>query len=593
MGAGVPFLIASAGTALTVHARLSLAARAALEGKLDVQMIRGDGDKLYVDVGMSKARIRSLQAALEPGFGLDAIPDVDVDLLGRTVSLGELANDAMRKQLQKHIDIRAEIGSSDEDGRLRVARFEFDLSQDSQELEQALAQLRRGDMRLAQALSRQGGAENGVRQTIDMTKEYHHHDFKAGFNFLSMAFYIENGFDTGQVTIDTDEGSQTLLFTELQEKRGFFFTDRESSWRTLVSIEQRAGADVRGQVNVRHILREGQETFSRDELLDHTDSLLAVLVGRDSAVRLADALDAVGNAADDACRDPGSDASPSEDRAYRDCLLAAPMNPEVVGAVNSANAELDAVLEGGTIRDGFTDGEAMVRDLYAFELQLASAGYDAGENVAPDGQVVSEVRIADAGVHELMNPENVDRFMDSLETTLRVMATRRGEEDLADKRADIDEEIEDKASRMEKIRAEFIRVALDFQDLERASKLSFEGEAVGNHSNLILIGEDEDRELDLRTIAEHKGRALENFIPDIVDVANGSIFTGLGEPEIYVVGYALAGAVSPAHLEWVYSWTFDPDERFVPAPFNFYFRGSSPLIDAGVFDLDVLLGAKP
>ncbi|MEC9398388.1 MAG: hypothetical protein VX475_12240, partial [Myxococcota bacterium] len=304
VGAGVPFLIATAGAALTVHARLSLAARAALQGKLDVQLIRGEGDLLYVDVGMSKAKVRSLQAALEPGFGLDAIPDVDVNLAGRTISLGELANDAMLEQLQKHIDVRAEIGSSDEEGRLRVARFEFDLSRDSEEIEQALAQLRRGDMRLAQALARQG--EDGVKQSIDMTKEYHHHDFKAGFNFLSMAFYIDNGFDTGQVTINTDEGSQTLLFTELQEKRGFFFTDRESSWRTLVSIEQRDGADVKGEVNVRHIMREGQETFSRDELLDHTDSLLAVLVGRDAAVLLADEVDAVGHAAVAAGRGPGA-----------------------------------------------------------------------------------------------------------------------------------------------------------------------------------------------------------------------------------------------------------------------------------------------
>lgn len=589
VGAGVPFLIATAGAALTVHARLSLAARAALQGKLDVQLIRGEGDLLYVDVGMSKAKVRSLQAALEPGFGLDAIPDVDVNLAGRTISLGELANDAMLEQLQKHIDVRAEIGSSDEEGRLRVARFEFDLSRDSEEIEQALAQLRRGDMRLAQALARQG--EDGVKQSIDMTKEYHHHDFKAGFNFLSMAFYIDNGFDTGQVTINTDEGSQTLLFTELQEKRGFFFTDRESSWRTLVSIEQRDGADVKGEVNVRHIMREGQETFSRDELLDHTDSLLAVLVGRDAAVLLADEVDAVGNAADDACRDPGSDASPSEDRAYRECLLAAPSNPEVVGAANAAYARLDEVLSQGVVRDGFTDGEAMVRDLYAFEIALASAGYDAGENVAPDGQVVSELRIADPGVHELMNPENADRFMASLETTLRVMATRRTNEDLADKHADIDEEIEDKADRMNKIRDQFIRVAVGFQDLERAAQLGFEGGKVGNHANLILV--DEEQQLDLRTIAEHKGKVLENFVPDIVDVANGSIFTGLGEPEIYVVGYALAGAVSPQHLEWVYSWTFDEDERLVFDPFSLYFRGSSPLIDAGVFDLDVLLGAKP
>ena len=54
-----------------------------------------------------------------------------------------------------------------------------------------------------------------------------------------------------------------------------------------------------------------------------------------------------------------------------------------------------------------------------------------------------------------------------------------------------------------------------------------------------------------------------------------------------------SGTRSLQHLEWVYSWTFDEDERLVFDPFSFYFRGSSPLIDAGVFDLDVLLGAKP
>jgi hypothetical protein len=594
VGAGVPFLLASAGTALTVHARLSLAARAALEGKLDVQIVRGEGDELFVDVGMSGARIRSLQAALEPGFGVDAIPNVEVDLGVTRVGLGELANDAIRDQLQKHIDVRASIGASDEDGRLRVARFAIDLSRaQGAEVEAALAQLVRGDMRLAQALSRQGAG--GVRQLIDMTKEYHHHDFRAGFDFLSMRFYIENGFDTGQVTVDTEEGTQTLLFTELQEKRGFFFTDRESSWRTLVSIEQRDGADVRGQVNVRHIMREGQETFSRDELLDHTDSVLATLVTPDAVQVLTEAIDAVGNAADDACRDPGTDASFRERRDYRECLLATPSNPDVMGLANQARAEVDRVIEFGAVRPGFgadgRQGTALLRELVEFEITVASAGYDAGENVAPDGQVVSELRVAHDGVQELMSPAGVDRFMGALEDTLRVMRTRRTNEDLDDKRADVEEKIEDSQSRLGKVREEFTRVSDAFADLDRAAALTFDGRQVGDHANLILVGE--DRSLDLRTVAEHKGALLERFVPDIVDVADGSIFSGLGEPEIYVVGYALAGAVSPEHIEWVYSWTFDDDERLTFAPFNFYTRGGSEFIDAGVFDLDVLLGAKP
>ncbi len=594
VGAGVPFLLASLGTALTVHARLSLAARASLEGKLDVQFVRGEGDELFVDVGMSGARIRSLEAALEPGFGVDAIPNVQVDLGVTRVGLGKLANDAIRSQLQKHIDVRASIGASDEEGRLRVARFVVDLGEASgADVEQALAQLVRGDMRLAQALSRQG--ERGVTQLIDMTKEYHHHDFKAGFNFLSMRFYIENGFDTGQITVDTEEGSQTLLFTELEDKRGFFFTDRESSWRTLVSIEQREGVDVRGQVNVRHIMREGQETFSRDEILDHTNSVLATLVTEDAMLVLADAVDAVGNAADDACRDPGQDASFGQRRTYRDCLLETPLSPSVQGMANQARAEIDRVIEFGAVRPGFGEGGAqgaeLVRELVEFEITVASAGYDAGENVAPDGQVVSELRIAHDGVQQLMEPGGAERFMASLERALRVMSTRRTNEDLEDKRGDVDDDIEDNARRFGLVYEEFLKVSERFADLDRASALMFGGSRVGDHANLILVGE--DRSLDLRTVAEHKGALLERFVPDIVDVANGSIFSGLGEPEIYVVGYALAGAVSPEHIEWVYSWTFDDDERLSFEPFNFYTRGSSELISAGVFDLDVLLGAKP
>lgn len=592
IGAGVPFLLASVGSALTVHARLSLAARAALEGKLDVQIIRGAGDALFVDVGLSKAKIRSINAALKPGFGVDAIPDVDVDLGPTTVSLGELANDAIRDQLQQKLDIQASAGASSEDNRLRVARFEFDLANaSSDEIEQAIAQLSRGDMRLAQALARREGA--GVRQVIDMTKESHHHDFRAGFNFLSLRFYAENGTDTGRVTIDTEDGSQTLLFTELHSKRGLFFTDRESSWRTLVSIEQANGQDVRGQVNVRHIIREGQDFFDRDALLDHVDSALAIVIGHDATVEIADQIDLMARHADDTCDEPDQDASFGEDREYRECLAAMPQDPEIQGMANEVRATLDRVLEGQVTGFGLDgrQGAELASELVEFQIELASVGFNNGAQMIPDGQIISEVRISDAGVHELMQLEGADRFMSALETSLRVMESSRRNRDLEDKHDDVDDHIEDNQERFGKIRGEFLDAAVAFQDLDRAARTSFEGAQVGNQSNLILVHP--DKSIELRTIAEHKGKLLEDFVPDLIDVADGSIFTGLGEPELYVVGYALIGAVSPQHVEWLYTANFDQDEDLTFDTFSFYTIGTRDLIDAGVFDLDTLLGAKP
>jgi hypothetical protein len=136
----------------------------------------------------------------------------------------------------------------------------------------------------------------------------------------------------------------------------------------------------------------------------------------------------------------------------------------------------------------------------------------------------------------------------------------------------------------------YANATVDFADYDDIAQIELFGERLGNHGQVVTV--DAEKQMTLASIAEHKANVLEKLYPTLVDLAEEGIFNDLDEPPAFVVGYALLWLTEPSSVEVLTNIVFDEDEDQAPADVDLYGRGTAPLIDAGLFDIDVLLKAE-
>ena len=78
VGLGVPIYITTIQSFATLHAVISAAGRATLSGKLDVQLVRGEGDEAIVDVGITGSTNRFFKLAAKTAWGVEGLADFKV-----------------------------------------------------------------------------------------------------------------------------------------------------------------------------------------------------------------------------------------------------------------------------------------------------------------------------------------------------------------------------------------------------------------------------------------------------------------------------------------------------------------------------------
>lgn len=593
LGVGVPFLITTVGPVLALHARLSLGARVAMSGNLDVQLIRGQGSDAWVDVGMDTQSVRNFAVALTTGWGVSGLPEVDLDLGPVNLDVTSIAEKALRKQLDRHINPSLSATTSTVTSRLTVARFRFDLDQVTAEgFDQALKQAMRGDIRLAQALANRGDA--GVAQELDLTKDARSEANYVGFRFLGMEFYRANNFDTGTVSIEQNGQTQTLLFSELERQSGLFFTDRAYEWRKLVSIEAADGRLTSAENNARITIREADSFLERDQMLDHVDPFVGYLIGFDPLYRDVNTLaDALADATDKACTPPEPGGSFGDRQAYDDCIEGLATNPDLVAQRNAVRAAMDAAVSTHLVA-GFdpavTNTADVAQRLMNFKLGLVTR-HDRPDVAfyGPKGRMLTQIRFSDDALHAMMVPGRHDDFRVAVENVLRLMAARRIG-DSARKQEHLDDYIDDRRERLDEIAELYGLATVDWADLDDISQVTLQGQRIGDYGHMVTIPEGAPNNLDIGSIAEHKGRILEKLVPELVELAEAGIFRDLDEPEEFVIAYALLWMANPADVELLANYVFDDSDDLAFDDLDVYARGTSPLIEAGQFDLDELLG---
>lgn len=173
VGANLPVFSFDPIDHLVMTARFHLGARVNTEGEVDVNFIRGEGDDLFIDVGLSRARNRQFKAAFQSGYGLVGIPPLlSVHVAGRSFSLGDIAADLIKGRLDRIglLDYGVKAISSEQEERQSIQRFRVDLSRPSAEVEKAIEQASGGDLRLIQTLADRSGS--GIEQLMSFERNY-------------------------------------------------------------------------------------------------------------------------------------------------------------------------------------------------------------------------------------------------------------------------------------------------------------------------------------------------------------------------------------------------------------------------------------
>ncbi len=585
LGVGLPITVGVIADYVTLAARVHAGARVAFNGELDVQLVRGDADDAWVDVGVTRQSTKHFELAVRTGWGIEGLPSLDLELGPVSVDLGDIAEKALEKHLNEKLSVFSASGSrGNQESRVTVARFRFDLK-GGLEVERALHQALRGDIRLAQSLANRGA---GVEQPLDLTRDSRSESRYLGFRFLSMRFFRSSNFETGTVHIDTDEGSQTLLFSELEQASGFFWTSRDSTWRQLTSLKASGGELVGAELNARLTLRERDSFLTKDEMLDHVDPLLAWMLGQEHTfLRIGEAADALFEFADHHCPTPENDDSRRDEQQYEACRDGLTTHPDYVALQAEAAKRFGDASAAQGFDPRFLDSEGVAQAL--FDLRLGLSGVhdrpDVGLN-DPRGTMVTQVRFSDPALRSLLLEQGGEGFRQAVNDTLRLMQVNR-DDDLDDKVDEMAKFIRRRESDVDPMVRAFEDAAARFGQLENVAGLNISGDTVGRHGALMLVPVSDPQDVRMASVAEHQGKVLGELFPTLLQKAGW-----LREPKAFVVGYSLIRMSAPEHVELLCDYKFEEDHRGGYADFDtrIYARGTSPFVEAGLFEIDELLG---
>ena len=590
LGLGVPLIATAIGDYLSLNARLSGAVRVSMSGDLDVQLVRGQGSTVYLDVGLTEQRVKHLSAAVTSGYGVEGLPIPELNVGGLKVDVAQVIEEAFARQLNEKLgafDVRR--SSTQVSGRLSVARFEFNLSAATPTLTQALIQGLKGDLRLAQALANRD--QSGVVSQLELTKDFELDSKYLGFRLLSMRFFSSTEETQGNINIGVNGENQEILFGEIERKGGIFFTQRGSNWRQTTSTISSGMGPKRALNNARLIITEHDRFLSKDQINDHLDALLGYFYGANPVFEdFGYIADQLSEHADHSCGGrPDHDASRREKERYETCVEQLPFDPQVRSYIDRIY-ERSSGYEGRWSGQDFSllDATTVGQQVLATRVGI-SATHDA-PNVGmtgPRGTLVTQVRFSDQAVETLMDPSSPERFAKAMMSVMSLMDLDRGD-DLDDRIDERDNYLRGKQRRISEVVDTYQVIMERYQQYNEVAELTWnDGKSVGEEATLLLISRDEKPAL--KSLAQLKGELIGTLYGELIESARW-----LGEPDTLLVGYALLNLVPPSQIELMLSGKFSEDHSggYHQYDYSIYSLGNADFIEAGIFNLEELLSAK-
>jgi len=596
VGLGLPIYLATIESAATLHAVVSAAARATLAGKLDIQIIRDQGDTVLVDVGVTGQTNRFMELALKTAWGIEGLAQYKVEIGPLSLDVSQMAERALEDLLNRKLSVLSAAYIKDKEKvRHTVARFSFDLSQQDPALEQALIQATRGDIRLAQALANR--SQTGVTQLLDLTRDARSLSSYLGLNFLSLKFYRQEKELAGNVVVTTGKDSQQILFDQLDAESGLFFTNKGYMRRSLVSLVSQEGRLTDADFNLRVQLRESDRYTERNQILDHVDPLLALFIGSQAVSdQLAPITDAMERYIDSKCPAPSStgdagDQQLEEDK-YRQCLAGLPTDSAVQSYRQQAEQEFSTIAGQG-IQGGFSttfDGADTFADkLFTVKLAVQSSYQYPALWTGPKARLMADYRLSEQALASLLVPTTgPDRFASALADTLYLLHVKRHYSQ-SKKLSHVTDKLDDLKGEIAQAKGVVDSKAERFRRLVNLAQVSHQSTdlgqtTLGSQAHLLLI-EGGGSQVSLATLAERKADTVREMFDKLVDKGD------FGVPAHQAIGYTLLGSVHPSEIELLVDFDFKKDSYTDHPDMRLYGRGDqAKLIDAGQFNLEELVG---
>jgi hypothetical protein len=163
------------------------------------------------------------------------------------------------------------------------------------------------------------------------------------------------------------------------------------------------------------------------------------------------------------------------------------------------------------------------------------------------------------------------------------------DDDLDDRVDENDDYIRNKERRITEIEETYLRLTKRYQQFSSVAELTWrDGQSVSEEAMLLLVPENTDQRPALYTLAQLKGQLVGTLYGELLETARR-----LGEPDTLLIGYTLLQLVAPSEIEVMFSGRFEEDRNgYHLNNFSIYSQGDANFIEAGVFDLEELLGSK-
>jgi len=608
VGVGLPIYVTTIASHATVHAVFSAGARATLTGLLDIQLIRDDGDRVIVDVGVTDQTARSMNLGLKSRWGIEGLPEFQLQVGGLELDATSLAQKALENLLNKHLALfEAGVVAGKDHTRHTISRFSFDLAQRDQAMEQAIVQALRGDLRLAQALAHRKAP--GVSQLLGLTRDVETLSSYFGVNILSLRFFSEKRDVSGSAVITVGPNSQQLLFDEIDKNKGAFTSSEGYKRRTVVSLRSVDGRLTDADFNLHVQMREKNQRGA-GTVLGHVDPLLSLFIGKERLVkRLEPITSNLGWYIRHKCPEPMDEHDYSAEQEHKKCIKSLAGDTQVAAKRAQAKALFAKLLSEG-IQGGldakYDDAKAFAQKL--FDLKLAVQGNTVNPDepwATPKADMVFDYRLTEKAVSSLLGaPDAEQRFTQKLYDVLAMVEPSFEGQLGAKPPWYYDEWDKDQITPpcivlqevMDRTTPVFAKYARRYRRFANLSNESYNSKAMGpttlGESAHLLVVEDKDEhdnDMTMATIAEGKAENTAKLFDKLVSKLGWT--SDFFETAHEVIGYTLLTAMHPSETELLVNFEFKKQGDADYPDVRLYGRGETArLIDAGQYSLDALIG---
>lgn len=285
-GLGVPILIGDAGP-FAYRLAVSGSIASAVTGKLDVELVRLEGDEVAIDVGMTEGTVDERSIGIYGGWGIneDCVEEGGSRAKCLDGRVGDIVKSALLDRLRGFMKTSVRYGSGEKAQRIELSRIRLKLGQP--EVSKAIELALHGDLRLAQALYARNLKEtsppvvfdfDAVRATTTNYRAY-------GAQIFGLNIFAGTSRETtGSFAVQTPDGVQSVLWQTFEKTNGYFQMESGSKL-TPVSTTAITSAAPDKVVNRANLIVQavvGDRHMDDDVLLDSADSLIASLAGVES-----------------------------------------------------------------------------------------------------------------------------------------------------------------------------------------------------------------------------------------------------------------------------------------------------------------------